>query len=116
MILKRCPKCRQLILIGEISVDPGCGVMWWDGGCSRASPTEARLLSRLLVAPTLTTTRDLVDWLYGDEPAGGPLAADKIVGVHLFRLRAALKRSGCPRFIKSNYSFGYEIISIAEAA
>ena len=86
-----------------LSLDLATGELRHAQGSVRLSPTETRLLARLMAAPGVVTVTELVEAVYGDRADGGPEDAKATIAVfewHLcrkiagFRADVAIPRRG----------------------
>lgn len=89
----RATKRGPILSHGDVSVDLGTSVLSRGGRSVCISPMQARTLYRLLLSINCeygVSRLDLIDWLYGDSPDGGPLVAAGCVRTRLFELAPVL--------------------------
>lgn len=116
MKLFRCPRCKGLIAEGIISVDPGCGMIWWSDGMFRA-----RYMGRIQVMTILfwltvgkgnyVSVPELITRLYEDNPDGGAEDANGVVHTQVIRLRKYLADSKAPIQIEGRQGWGYRLVA-----
>lgn len=106
--IRYCRWCQGLhVTARHISV--GCRLLIWPTGRVRLSPDQEQIMRRLLLRER-SSTAELIEWLWGPEPDGGPLAADNTLNVQLCRLRAKLADAGAPFEIEWASRLGYRLV------
>jgi len=116
-----CKRCRRIHMATDRLVlacvlSPGNWGSWkpelrWSGGKAELSPRVAEVMLLMMVrghAPV--STPDLIEWLYGACPDGGPDTAEISVKVHLCRLRQLLRRAEFPGEFHTHYGRGVELV------
>jgi hypothetical protein len=81
----------------------------------RSHPNQVMLAVSTLLAveyPRIISTRELVDYIYGDAPDGGPLSAHRCVHHAVRRLRAR----GLPIKTHGERGYSYDPAALADAA
>jgi len=95
---------RNVVKAGAISVDHARCCALVNGTSVDLTPTEFKLLARLVERPNVVQTRDaLLTEVWGDEHA----IDNRSVDTYLRRIRNKLGRAG--QHIKTVYGFGYRI-------
>jgi len=93
------------------------GMLWALGdvevGRSQQSPgaRQSRLLAALRQSPGALRRNELVDYVYGDDPGGGPLWAPTMITVTVHRLRKSGHKimPGRPGPLGPGSAGGYEL-------
>lgn len=72
---------------------------------------QSRLLAALRHSPGALRTNELVEYIYGDDPEGGPLWAPRTITVAVYRLRKSGHKimPGRPGPLGPGSSGGYEL-------
>lgn len=97
-----CPCCGNWLPDGVVPREELAGLLLAAGG----NPTFARIVRRLARRPGHAVSgRDLADYLYRDDPDGGPLEAQEVISQIVCRHRNALRPYGW--VLKSRAWSGY---------
>lgn len=106
--IRYCRRCQGThITAARISV--GCGQVIWPTGRAYLSPDQEQIMRRLLLRER-SSTAELIDWLWGPEAEGGPLAADNTLHVQISRLRDKLAAAGAPFGVEWASRLGYRLV------
>ena len=111
-ILRRCPCCNSVaITVDGVTFAPDH--VLWDGGEYRWSARRSQAAIMWLLAArrgAIVSFPEIVDWIYADDPDGGPLDVRNCVDIAIVRLRRALREAGAPIEIHTHWGRGYELI------
>ena len=77
-------------------------------------PQEAGVLVAMIFAKAAVKCADLIDALWGDDPEGGPLHAEKAVHVYVCRLNKTLRAFGREIKGQRGRDGGYRLIRLPE--
>lgn len=92
----------------RLRVDPVAHCVQWDGVRSELSPTEFKLMARLIAEPAaIVRRRELREAAW---PAGA-IVSDNTLDQYLSRLRRKLVEVGCPHVIRSARGIGYQVVA-----
>ena len=105
--IRHCSKCRRLHASAR-ELSTSCNSILWEGGGVHVTPQQERIMCRLLLRERCTTS-ELIDWLHGPNPAGGPLTAENAINVQLCRIRAKLVWALAPFAIEWQPRLGYRL-------
>ena len=97
----------------RLVVDPTRHCLTWQGSSAELSPTEFKLLARLLADPSAVVRRREL------REAGWPIGAivsENTLDQYLSRLRRKLSAVGAPHTIRSARGVGYQIVDAAPTA
>lgn len=87
-----CAHCGQAVP-ARLTWDRDLGILMCGADRLRMGRTRARLFDAVYRAGSAGVPIErLVDFLYGDDPNGGPLAASNVVQARIWLLNAELKR------------------------
>lgn len=106
-----CPCCQALTTPFGLRVDVERGTATW-GEISVHLTRYQAIIAGLLARNygRITSKPEIENALYGLDPNGGPICADKTLMVLMSQLRTALRRAGVPVRIAVYYNQGYEFI------
>ena len=105
-----CPCCQALTTPFGLRVDVARGTISWGEKSVYMPRSEITLAALLAKNYGRVTTRSEIDMaLWGDDPNGGPVTADKIIHLYATKLRTALRAVDAPVIIPgAYYGRGYE--------
>ena len=106
VIIGRCRMCRGVIVREPVAICSICQLGHWGGRryyLSRLEAAVAQLIA--LGAGRCLHTRELIDWLWADDPNGGPDDADQAVRSAIWRL----KRWAYADWIENEFGHGWRI-------
>jgi DNA-binding response OmpR family regulator len=95
----------MLLALGDVEVGQRCLQPRSAGAC------QSRLLAALMHSPGALRRNELVEYIYGDDPDGGPLWAPTMITVTIHRLRKSGHKimSGCHGPLGVGRRCGYEL-------
>ena len=94
MVISRCKQSGGLIIASRgIILNCGLRVLSCRGKWWSCSPIEVRVLARIMCGPGWVSIKDIVAWVYEDDPDGGPLTAERSIPRHLARIRRKCSRN-----------------------
>lgn len=114
--LHSCKRCQGVHVTSDTGIAIACAdsdhaLVRWGGGTAPVSRQEGRIMAALLAKPGAPhTTRELIDYLWGDDPEGGPDCAYSHVRVCIHRLRIKLAAANFPGRIDVRYSIGAALV------
>ncbi len=96
---------RGILRHGALTLDADKRIVTADGKTVPLTPSEFTLLQTLMASPGRVYSRnDLIDRLY----AGGESVIDRVVDVHIGKLRRKIENpGGQPRYIETVHGIGY---------
>ncbi|WP_164743056.1 winged helix-turn-helix domain-containing protein [Mesorhizobium sp. Z1-4] len=102
--MTRCPCCGQELPAGYVAPREELA-----GRLNTDSPVFHSIVRRLAWRPGLFVgTAELVDYVYRDDPDGGPLDANKCIQIAITRYRQQLEPLGWE--IKTRFGRGYRLM------
>lgn len=110
-----CQHCRAPLDVPGITIDEAAAQIVWRGKAVRFGRSEMRIIAMMRRHPGRYVSRgELIEFLFGDDPDGGPEWVSHGIAVRMHRIRARLK--GAPIAVESCKGKGYRLVVIGEAA
>lgn len=108
-LITTCDGCQE-VHVARDGVTLDCDGLRWRGWPIRLGAVARAIMRRLMIGPGIVSTHELVDWVYGADPNGGPDEASRSLYVHIVKLRKKIYAPGWPNMIGTNAAHGYEFL------